>query len=67
MAKNELSDHEVLQIFHEDKEIGVAKAGANVDVTYTMSSAAASSIEEAAEASGDGLRFFQLWVVDRAG
>lgn len=50
----------MLQIFHEDKEIGVAKAGTNVDVTYTMSSAAASSIEEAAEASGDGLRFFQL-------
>ncbi|WRT64594.1 uncharacterized protein IL334_001527 [Kwoniella shivajii] len=51
----------VLQIFHEDKEGGVAKAGGNVNVPYTLSTAAASSIEEAAEASGDGLRFFQLY------
>ncbi|KAL7420597.1 hypothetical protein Q5752_004548 [Cryptotrichosporon argae] len=51
----------VLQIFHEDKEAAVARAAANVGVPYTLSTAAASSIEEAAEASGNGLRFYQLY------
>ena len=51
----------MLQIFHDDKELAVARAGAKVKVPYTLSSAAASSIEEAAEASGDGKRFFQLY------
>ncbi|GAA5881224.1 hypothetical protein JCM3774_000658 [Rhodotorula dairenensis] len=51
----------VLQIFHDQKELAVARAGARVNVPYTLSSAAASSIEEAAEASGPGLRFFQLY------
>ncbi len=39
----------------------MARAATKVNVPYTMSSAAASSIEEAAEASGEGKRFFQLY------
>ncbi|OCF40882.1 hypothetical protein I317_05332 [Kwoniella heveanensis CBS 569] len=51
----------VLQIFNEGKELAVAQAAKNVGVPYTLSTAAASSIEEAAQASDDGLRFFQLY------
>jgi len=51
----------VLKIFHEDGECGVAKAAASVGVPYTLSTAAASSIEEVATASGDGMRWYQLY------
>lgn len=51
----------MLQIFHDQKELAVARASARVNVPYTLSSAAASSFEEAAEASGPGMRFFQLY------
>lgn len=49
----------VLAIFNDDKELGTAAAAAECHVPYTLSTAAASSIEEVAEASGDGLRFYQ--------
>lgn len=49
----------VLKIFNEDGECGTAAAAADCGVPYTLSTAAASSIEEVAEASGDGLRFYQ--------
>jgi lactate 2-monooxygenase len=50
----------VLQIFHEDKEMAVARAAANCNVPYTLSTASASSIEDAAEACGDNNHFYQL-------
>jgi lactate 2-monooxygenase len=51
----------VQQIFHEDKEIGVAKIAAELNVPYIMSTASSSSIEEVAEASGSGPRWYQLY------
>lgn len=50
--------------FHDDKEIGTAKACANLRVPFTMSTAAASGIEELANAV-EGPRWFQLyWPMD---
>ncbi|KAF6813958.1 FMN-dependent dehydrogenase [Colletotrichum sojae] len=52
-------------IFHEDKETGLASACAELRVPYTLSTAATSTIEEVAEASGDNHRWFQLyWPTD---
>lgn len=51
----------IQQVFHEDKETGVAKIAAELNVPYILSTAAASTIEEVAEASGDGPRWFQLY------
>ncbi|KAF2434788.1 FMN-dependent alpha-hydroxy acid dehydrogenase [Tothia fuscella] len=49
-------------VFHPDKETGVAKIAAELKVPYILSTAAASTIEEVAEASGDGSpRWFQLY------
>jgi lactate 2-monooxygenase len=47
----------VQTIFHKDREVGLAKACAEIGVPYIMSTAASSSIEEVAEASGLGHRF----------
>ncbi|KAG8851852.1 hypothetical protein FRB96_009036 [Tulasnella sp. 330] len=51
----------VLKIFHDEAESGVAAAATEVNVPYTMSTAAATSIEDVAKASGNGLRFYQLY------
>ncbi|KAF6841134.1 FMN-dependent dehydrogenase [Colletotrichum plurivorum] len=52
-------------IFHEDKETGLASACAELRVPYTLSTAATSTIEEVAEASGDNHCWFQLyWPMD---
>ena len=48
-------------IFHQDKEIGVAEQAAEIGVPYILSTAATSSIEEVAQANGDGVRWFQLY------
>ncbi|KAL3473495.1 FMN-dependent dehydrogenase [Aspergillus californicus] len=48
-------------LFHPDKETGLAEACADVGVPYTLSTASSSSIEEVADASGDGKRWFQLY------
>lgn len=48
-------------IFHRDKELGVAEMATEIGVPYILSTAASSSIEEVAKASGDGVRFFQLY------
>lgn len=42
----------VLKIFHADKEVGVAQVANELGVAYTLSTASATSIEEAAEANG---------------
>ncbi|KAK8166270.1 FMN-dependent dehydrogenase [Phyllosticta citrichinensis] len=55
----------VQSIFHEDKETGVAEIAAELGVPYIMSTAASSTIEEVARASGNGKRWFQLyWPLD---
>jgi lactate 2-monooxygenase len=56
----------VLGIVHPDAELAVARAAAATGVPIVLSSAASSSIEQVAEASGESPRWFQLyWVSDR--
>ncbi|RDL34583.1 Oxidoreductase [Venustampulla echinocandica] len=51
----------VQQIFHQDKETGVAEVCAEIGVPYILSTASSSSIEEVAQASGNGPRWYQLY------
>jgi len=51
----------VQTIFHHDKELGVAQVANEIGVPYILSTASSSSIEDVAKASGDGVRFFQLY------
>lgn len=51
----------VQTIFHQDKELGVAEVAADIGVPYVLSTASSSSIENVAKASGDGVRWFQLY------
>ena len=56
----------VLKIAHPDGEVAVARAAAAAGVPMVMSTAASVTIEEVAEANGDGQRWFQLyWPKDR--
>jgi isopentenyl diphosphate isomerase/L-lactate dehydrogenase-like FMN-dependent dehydrogenase len=56
----------VLSIAHADGELAPARAAAALGVPFILSSAASHSMEEIAEAMGDGPRWFQLyWVNDR--
>ena len=48
-------------IFHPDRETGVAEQAAEIGVPYILSTAATSTMEEVAEANGDGVRWFQLY------
>ena len=48
-------------ILHPEAELAVARAAKNLGITYTLSTAASRSIEEVAEANGDGHRWFQLY------
>ena len=51
----------VQKIFHEDGESAVAAAAAAEHVPYIMSTAASTSIEDAAKANGSGHRWYQLY------
>jgi len=51
----------VQTIFHGDKETGVAEVAAEIGVPFILSTASSASIEEVAEASGEGKRWFQLY------
>lgn len=52
----------VNRIFHPEGEIATAKAAAEVGVTYIMSTASSTSIEDVAVANGEkGKRWFQLY------
>lgn len=51
----------VQSIFHPDKEIGLSEVCAEIGVPFIMSTAATSTIEEVAQASGNGPRWFQLY------
>jgi lactate 2-monooxygenase len=50
-----------LGIFNPDGELAVARACAENNVPYVMSTASSTSIEDAAEANGNGVRWFQLY------
>ena len=51
----------VQSIFHLDKEAGVAEVAAEIGVPYILSTASSTPIEDVAKASGDGVRWFQLY------
>ncbi|WP_219420373.1 lactate 2-monooxygenase [Pseudonocardia nigra] len=51
----------VLSILHDDGELAVARAAAELGVPMVLSTAASHTIEEVAEASGEGQRWFQLY------
>jgi lactate 2-monooxygenase len=51
----------VQSIVHPDGELATARAAQGTGVPYIHSTAASFSIEEAAEANGDGTRWFQLY------
>jgi isopentenyl diphosphate isomerase/L-lactate dehydrogenase-like FMN-dependent dehydrogenase len=56
----------VLSIMHPDAESAAARAAAALGVPFTLSSASSTPLEEVAEASGEGERWFQLyWAKDR--
>ncbi|GLW66672.1 oxidoreductase [Actinomadura rubrobrunea] len=56
----------VQSIFHPDGELAAARAAAAAGLPYVLSTAASYSIEEVAEANGDGPRWYQLyWPKDR--
>lgn len=47
--------------YHEDGELAPARAAGDVGVPLALSTRASHSIEDVAEANGDGSRFFQLY------
>jgi lactate 2-monooxygenase len=51
----------VQSIIHPDGELSTARAAAEVGLTMVMSTASSYSIEDVADASGDGARWFQLY------
>ncbi|GGX88053.1 lactate 2-monooxygenase [Streptomyces minutiscleroticus] len=56
----------VLSIMHPDAEPAAARAAAAQGVPFVLSSASSTPMEQVAEASGDGERWFQLyWPKDR--
>jgi lactate 2-monooxygenase len=56
----------VLKIAHADGESAVARAAAAAGVPMILSTAASTPMEEVAAASGDGMRWYQLyWPKDR--
>ena len=53
-------------LMHKDGELASARAASALNIPYTASTAASRSMEEIAEAIGDGPRFYQLyWCVIR--
>jgi isopentenyl diphosphate isomerase/L-lactate dehydrogenase-like FMN-dependent dehydrogenase len=51
----------VLSIIHPTAEVGVADAARDIDLPLVLSTAASRSMEEVAEAQGEGVRWFQLY------
>jgi lactate 2-monooxygenase len=51
----------VQSILHEDAEPGVARAAAALGLPMVLSTASSHTIEDVADASGDGPRWFQLY------
>ncbi|KAF8635956.1 hypothetical protein AX15_000122 [Amanita polypyramis BW_CC] len=48
-------------ICHPEAEVASARAARNVGIPYIMSTASSRSLEEVAEANGDGFRWYQLY------
>ena len=54
----------VQSLFHPDAEFNPARAGKALGVPFILSTASSRTIEQVAEANGDGHRWFQLyWLV----
>jgi isopentenyl diphosphate isomerase/L-lactate dehydrogenase-like FMN-dependent dehydrogenase len=51
----------VQSILHPEGELATARAAAELGLPFTLSTASSYSIEEVAEASGDGPRWYQLY------
>ncbi|GAA0253292.1 lactate 2-monooxygenase [Saccharothrix mutabilis subsp. mutabilis] len=51
----------VQSILHPDGELATARAAAELGVPFVLSTASSHTIEEVAEAAGDGARWFQLY------
>jgi len=51
----------VQNIIHADAEVAVARAAASVGVPFVLSTVSSRPLEEVAQASGTGLRWFQLY------
>ncbi|KDR82554.1 hypothetical protein GALMADRAFT_237926 [Galerina marginata CBS 339.88] len=51
----------VQAIFHPDAEFNAARAGKALGIPFMLSTAASRTIEEVAEANGDGYRWYQLY------
>lgn len=51
----------VQRIFHREGEVATATAAQKEDVTYILSTASATSIENVAKANGSGSRWYQLY------
>ena len=51
----------VQSIVHDEAELAVARAASSLNVPFTLSTAASHTIEQVAEAAGDGPRWFQLY------
>jgi lactate 2-monooxygenase len=51
----------VQSIVHDEAEVAVARGAHAVEVPYVLSTVSSYPIEEVAEASGDGARWFQLY------
>lgn len=56
----------VLSIVHEDGELAVARAAADLDLPFVLSSASSATMEAVADAAPDVTKWFQLyWSTDR--
>jgi lactate 2-monooxygenase len=56
----------VQKVVHSDGELGTARAASSLGLPLIASTASAFTLEEIAEAAGDGPRWFQLyWATDR--
>lgn len=51
----------VQKVYHSDGEVGMAETARDLDIPYIMSTAATTTIEDVAKASGDSHRWFQLY------
>lgn len=51
----------VQKIFHHEGEVAAARAAEREGVTYVLSTASSTSIEDVAEANGGGSRWYQLY------
>jgi isopentenyl diphosphate isomerase/L-lactate dehydrogenase-like FMN-dependent dehydrogenase len=51
----------VLGIIHGEGEVAVARAASSLGIPFVLSTAASNSMEDVAEAAGDGPRWYQLY------